>query len=111
LEWYTNTNAISARLGRGEDNRATIIALLETSDINVEILKQIWSVIGLEEVRHVSLRNFTILVRMVSLSLQGYQLSIESYRATATDTSVTLPPLSLESVKNIGTTKTPPRRS
>ena len=107
-EWYNRVNIISLEQGLEGDNRRIIIALLETGGVHTGVLKQIWALVGLEGQKNVSLQKFTLLVRMTSLFLVGYQPSIESYRATVSDASITLPPVSFEKLKLPAMTTTAP---
>ncbi len=107
-EWYNRVNIISLERGVNGDNRRVIIALLETGGVHTGVLKQIWALVGLEGQKNVSLQKFTLLVRMTSLFLVGYQPSIESYRATVSDASITLPPVSFEMLKLPAMTTTAP---
>lgn len=92
--WYSSVCAAAQSQGL-PNNRTTTAAFLGTCGMDVGLLKRIWAQTGLNEegvvYEDVNIDKFTVLVRMISLTLRGVEPTIQNYRATAADHSISLP--------------------
>ena len=72
-------------------NRMITARFVVNCGIHKDVLRRIWGIVFGNTVEEVSLDKFTVLIRVISVALKGYEPTMSNYYATSKNTSIPLP--------------------